>query len=85
MPEMRGFEGAPVFFWFNEKLLFPAMRTDDMPSESRFYNLNQRGFCHNAFLLFLEERLSRQEHKSPLFYQQNREIVENSGLSISGD
>jgi hypothetical protein len=79
MPEMRGFDGAPVFFLFNEKLLFPAMRTDEMLSESRFDNLNRRGFRHSAFLLFLKKTLSCQEYKSPLLYQQNRERVENSG------
>jgi len=82
---MRSFDRTPMFFLFKEKLLFPAMRTDDMSSESRFDNLNQRGFWHSAFLLFLKETLSRQEDKSPLLYQQNRERVENSGLSIPGD
>jgi hypothetical protein len=85
MSKMRSFDGTPMFFLFKERLLFLAMRTDDMSSESRFNNLNQREFCHSAFLLFLEETLSRQEHKSPLLQQQNRERVENSGLSILGD
>jgi hypothetical protein len=75
MPEMRGFGSAPGFFLFNEKLLFLAMRIDDMRSESSSHN-------HRAFLLFLKETQSRQECKSPLVYQQKRERVENSGLSI---
>jgi len=44
--ERRGLDGAPVFFLFNEKLLYSATRTGDMPSESRFHNLNQEEFGH---------------------------------------
>jgi hypothetical protein len=59
MLEMRGFDGAPMFFLFNQRLPFLAMRTDNMASKSRLDNLNQKEFCHSAFPLFLKETLSR--------------------------
>jgi hypothetical protein len=57
MFEVRGFDGAPMFFLFNEKLLLPAMGTDDMARKSRFDHLNLWGSCHSMFLPFLEDTL----------------------------
>jgi hypothetical protein len=83
MPEMRGFNGPPMFFLFYERLPPPAMGTDHIGFELRLHNLNQWGSNHSVFLLSLRNTLSSGNHNPTAVERQNRESVGYSALSIS--